>query len=584
MNADIRHTRRRAGALAGFTLVEVMLAVAVLGLGILGLFALFAGSAKQQVDSARVNFSIRAVRSAETVIRDRIGPLTRGQAANLSAPPASVTTNGQYARIAGALLHLPPVDSLWYPMSAYPARANQSQVNNPEHALAVAPSIDPVGGFPLGAFFLVRGDEVTLFHNPWQPLDRRPAIDGPAGPPYGDGTASATSAGIVFDQFNNPVAPFNGGGNPQRAIRPLPHARLHPGSLRIRIDIGAAETPGSASFNPNSNTNQYKGSRSISFSDMSFAGDGDNFTNPGIDPVSGSPGLLTNWLRSDDGSMRLLFDRVMIPNIATPPTGPTKAFISAFQPAQSPDVPIPPLAVNEWVERIVVEPYVWRNDRLLTLEQRVTPAADGQSATGIALMFQRVGPEWRIGMLTYTAEAQGAAGASAEQLRFIPPESGTDNGTRLLANVGSVDLRYDRALRRFYLRTDVANDAFAVAQGQIVMICGDIVSGSVPPRLDAAFVGATDFTRIQRGEVRVVGGTREWRGYIDGSPRRPATSAAPAGPFLVEPDLAATNDPQPVPVRLWAMRPLVRGLPASTGVQPLSWRITAVEGRVIRAD
>ncbi|RMH26047.1 MAG: prepilin-type N-terminal cleavage/methylation domain-containing protein, partial [Planctomycetota bacterium] len=59
--------------LRGFTLIEVMLAVVILGLGILGLAALFAGAARQQQTGAQIRQSVQIALNARTALARKLG-------------------------------------------------------------------------------------------------------------------------------------------------------------------------------------------------------------------------------------------------------------------------------------------------------------------------------------------------------------------------------------------------------------------------------------------------------------------------------------------------------------------------------
>lgn len=66
-------TRMHGGPAGGFTLIEVLIAAFVIGLGMLGLAALFAGAASQQRISAETSSSLLAARNAEAVILKSFG-------------------------------------------------------------------------------------------------------------------------------------------------------------------------------------------------------------------------------------------------------------------------------------------------------------------------------------------------------------------------------------------------------------------------------------------------------------------------------------------------------------------------------
>lgn len=67
--------RRSASGRRAFTLVEVMMAAAIIGLGVLGLIALFAGAARQQQVASHQSSAVRIGRNAEGVLASSLGRL-----------------------------------------------------------------------------------------------------------------------------------------------------------------------------------------------------------------------------------------------------------------------------------------------------------------------------------------------------------------------------------------------------------------------------------------------------------------------------------------------------------------------------
>jgi len=70
-------TNRMHGAERAFTLVEVLIATVVLGLGVLGLSALFAGAAKQQQSAAELSRAVIFAQNAEAFLAPRLGDLSK---------------------------------------------------------------------------------------------------------------------------------------------------------------------------------------------------------------------------------------------------------------------------------------------------------------------------------------------------------------------------------------------------------------------------------------------------------------------------------------------------------------------------
>ena len=594
--------RTRRGA-AAFTLIEVMLAVTVLGLGVLGLFALFAGAAKQQVDSARLNSALRFARSVEAITRERLG-------APAVAPDftgaglGALLTNGQYARTGtnNTALQIPLVDTVWYPLSAYPPRANASDLGFPEHALTLLPTFDLRSSNPaLPAFFVAEGEPFEAFRNPWDPVGLsgypRPALDGSRTDGLAYGGAAAGNPNLVFS--GSPFQPATPSNAPYDAylngqpvgIRPFAHARLHAGSLRIRVDIGKALTPDAATglpmptFNPIATNNRYAGSRSLWFNDAAFASDGRDWTYPGTpaatywNPAPPEDDIRTYGLLSSDGTMRMLVNRVVAPDTNTQTRLAIRAYIAGFAPASATGAA--PFGPDEWIERIVVERHQYRSDILLALDERVERSADNLSSLAAAVFIQRTpAGRRRAAVLTYLAEPQQTTGIPPDDLRYIPPESGSVAADRPLRFIATMKLRYDLRQRQYYFATAVTADASAIRAGQILVIPGSVQSNGT---LDPAFIGANDVCRVVRFVERQVP-TPEYRGYLAAAPMHDATAASPAGPLLPEaPPAGAANDPE-ITVGVWALQPTVKGLLPAGSTTQRAFRLTPLEGRVFLVD
>ncbi len=96
------HVARR---LAGFTLIEVLMAAFVLGLGVLGLAAMFAGAARQQQLASQVTKSVSITQSADSMISDRVGKL--GVMDSCTTSPDQVTIYGSVRAHAGNWILVP---------------------------------------------------------------------------------------------------------------------------------------------------------------------------------------------------------------------------------------------------------------------------------------------------------------------------------------------------------------------------------------------------------------------------------------------------------------------------------------------
>lgn len=557
----------RIGVRRAFTLLEVMLAVVIIGLGVLGLSAIFAGAASQQVASVRTAEAAAHVARIENLVRDRAGAPASGYGGPgpFAAPAApgdrvrlAPGANGQY----GEGFDIPLSPSVWHPLASY---RDISAIGYPSYAIALDPETDPTNqtNGALRAFFLNTAPGIVLYHNPLDAtaVNPRPVwhIDAnvqlPAvhqhvrfvvGGPTSNGVDN--TAGVNADPFFTIVPPLG----PVPRLETLAHARIHPGSFRVRFEIARRADP----IMPNQPL--IVGRRTVEFSDAEF------FDDPNIDlngesfpddtpapntpptgltrphPFQGAPGL--NPVIDRD---RALLDRMPIPPLDPGLGVPSVAELIEF------DITLAPY---EWIERIVVEPYEWRSDVLLTLAERVRPLPDGSSLGAAVLMQGPMGGSGRrMGVIVYAAEP-------LERNRvWIPPETGALND-RLL-RVERLSLGYDQARRVHFVSTTDSDDAWMTAPGQILLIAGDPNGNALTTLSDA---GADGFVRV-REQVRV--GT-EYRGLLEGSPRS-------AGTLFVQPEQTTLLGP----VDVWALHPVARSLSLENGG---SFRIVPLEARVIQ--
>lgn len=544
------HARRDA---RGFTLLEVMLSVVIIGLGVLGLSAIFAGAASQQVASARTTEAAALITRVEQIIRDRSGAPSVGYGVNV---PPNVgeqlpVTAGQYE----GGLDFPMTPTAWYPLSAYEERDSDGY---PSHAVTLAPSIDPTQN-ALGLFFLNSAPGIEIYYNP---LDVTADLVGSfAAPVYHPRNASGvpdpwpTTPRMVRYVVNGPQAqgedganavhdePFWGvrpDGSGVSLVQPLPHARLHPGSLRVRFEIARKDAA--------NNSAAIVARRTLVFDDSSLFDDGDDF---GF--VDGDPDMNITGLTAAHGYPvlppdmpvpynRVLFDRVPIPDPALPPTAELLEFDIA-------------LAPYEWIERIVVEPYQWRSETLLTLSERVRPSLDN-SSLGVATLMQGpfAGSGRKIAVIAYLAEPVD------RQIEWIPPESALAND-RLLRRE-QVFLGYDVQLRAHYVRVTDTADAWITEPGQILLFAGDPDGNPATVITEA---GSDTFSRVTRQFRRT---PTDFRGVLDVGPRS-------AGTPLLPPE----DNSSEIPLDVWVLHPVAESLAPEAG----SFRITPVDASIINS-
>ncbi len=522
----MRHTTGTSRVRRAFTLIEVMLSVVIIGLGVLGLSAIFAGAASQQVASARTTEAAELMRSLELLIRDRAGAPTVGYGVRV---PADVGTqvslpagpNGQYPQG----LRIPMTATVWFPISSYP---DDNLSGFPSYSLTLDPSINPVNE-ALNVFFLNDAPETELYYNPLDVTAANPI------PVFHRTTPLPTVPQTVRYLLNGSGqfdAPFYGPAGAR--IASLGHGRVQPGTFAVRFEIARKD--------PMTTSAAIVGRRVVRFDDGAFARDADLQSwadDPSDGPISGltRPHRFTLTPPYD----RALFDRVVLPS--TTPIAATGKILE-FDIA---------LDSYEWIERIVVEPYQWRSDTLLTLAERVRPSLDG-SYVGVAALAQGgfAGSGRRVAMLAYVAEPveRGA--------EWIPPEIGAIN-ERLLRRE-NVRLAYDDTLGLYYIQVTDPDDAWLTEIGQRLLIAGDPAGSPYSTIRDA---GADAFSHVIRQDRR---SSNDYRGYLE---QGPTTSGYP----FVEPDSGTNLD-----VAVWALYPVAESLANDNP----TFRITPIDGRVIQ--
>jgi len=494
-----RATPRRA--VPAFTLLEVIIAITILGLGILGLAALFAGSARQQVDSTRVSDAANFANRFESVVRARFGPVTVGAPLN-----TATLTPGQYQS-----LNVPMTPGVWFPLAS-----QQGGDNSLRDALVLnaAGSFQPLNSaYPV--FFLVDGPrEHVLYHNPANPRSN-PAYEPRIRPNVALGPGGAT-----FNLTSTNSSFYDPDTN-ELLINDLPHGRIHPGSLRLRFEIARRAGMGAES--------RVASRRIVRFSDAQFFGDANNENYP--DGVN----MITNAPLTDDGALRVLFNRTLDPPVASEPPN---AYIEAFQPVTG----VSFLGADEWIERIVVESYAHRENLFASYSDRVQRRDDGTVLAIAALIQPGLDGSWRMAYIVYDA---GGAGSNAV---YVPPEPDTADN-RVLRSLTNVNLNYDTALDRWYFVLNNADQRRFLTQGAFVLV-GD----------SAAAGGATNIVRIQNVDRRA----GQDRAYLDGAPRVGGRPIRAAGPGSA------------VPITVWTLSDSVLSLEDNT-----RWKLSPVLARVV---
>lgn len=510
-----------ARARRGFTLLEVMVAVVILGLGILGLSALFAGAAAQQARSTETNLSVGFARNAEAMLSRELG--------KISGPSAAVI-GGQEGR----WLHVPMADETTNACSKYSL------------------TIDSYGTG--GLYFLVESAPQVIYLAP------AGAIAAAAAPIFGSSAA--------LNQI------FAG------SINALPDRRVHPAELSVTVNISRRVPVAGGGFTEVE-------ARSVTFVP------GPTLTDPNRDPPYNNiilrpedPGLGAPYSQAF-GAMD--FD---VPFNTSSPNPPLAAFIAShvgmngfrqfviIDPADLPGpcnerarvwffVELAGGAEPEFITSVIFNTYQFRNDRLVSLNDRLVYEPDDRfpggrrPVMGFTTLVRYFSTSAQLVVFTYGLQPLGVPKDNTEKLAFLPPErlidtqNGAPNGLlRLLTNSDKLELRYDDVNEQYIVLAEEDNQvqADAVQPGQVLMIQSIAETGK----------GADAPVRVisQRQDPRYPG---KIVGVLDRGPRSEGRSAlGDLNSFAL--------------VSVFAFNPLVESLTSDE----TEWRIRPIDARVFQ--
>lgn len=563
-------SRRRA-----FTLIEVLMAAFVIGLGVLGLAAIFAGAAFQQQISSEITASITLSRSAESSIAAQIGSL-RSSCAN------------------------PNPDAQFRPGRWHPITTSNLPDADPEVGML---TIDP------------NGQEQWFFAN--RPTEPMPRILYSVNQPY---AGQITGGQLTQADFDNPAK-----------VRDFGRGRILPQSCVIEVTISGFPCDVESNQRRSDNVNQWAlrfthsptgscpdeediafftaGASVIQvdmnklqasgdiraaiiqmeiaqldedrqllrlFDDGQYAG---CLGQPYEAFVQSADNNLSDWLVQDPAGLisQLPDPRAEIasysvgnPFVAFQPGG-SNSQIDGFIYAEVPDgpggfsigtqtdpgalFPIEPAGGYTWrfIDRIDLVDYRWRATDLTTLNQRLRFETDAtrpggeRPSMGYSMMFRRLVGSDTTQVVLFTYAISGGSG-NAE---FVPPERLADFNNRLAPlRRERLRLRYDDEERAYFVTSTGDNSDWMIRSGQILLFEGSQThAGSDAP------------VRIIR--VRTVNG--QTRGYLENAPRSAGRSlltlpGASAGQFDV-----------------WSIQPAVRSVTDSS-----TWSLRPVEARVLQ--
>ncbi len=514
----------------GFTLIEVLMAAFIIALGVLGLSALFAGAARQQQVASQTTSAVVVSNNAEAIVARNFG-----------------TIDGAGFVGAGS-----PLEGVWYPIPV-PDTATGNNYSEDNYLSIDAADNGDIDGT---VYFLVdEPQSVVLMEWPQrQDLDAEYRV------------ASAADRSRVYSR-----------GVSERA---LPHGRIEPTSLtEVRVTLG-----------PTSETSDER-DRVLYFSyvhgsDVRAQVDGGTLpTSPDQGNAINDWGTLPSSADdpddpSDDERLLRLFPNGQVnysnyivldvglgPDAPRLYTDPEPARILAMNIGTVRDV------TGLQIRRVEVTSYKWRNDRLISLEDRIVSKEDATSASGrrpdigYSLLYRRFNTgASQIGVFTYqltpvdgTALRPTGTVRAGEPL-FVPKErkSELDNGDAPVRKATGVDLAYDNVNKNYYISVPQDNEDIRwVAEPGQLLVISERESQSAITNL---FSGADLPVRVLR-KTRV-GNTI--RADLDRVPRS-------AGESML------LNLNQTLDVSVWAVQETVKSRRSNA-----TWKLSPLDFRVIQ--
>jgi len=470
-----------------FTLIEVLIASLILGLGTLGLLVLFAGAAQQSRQATETTSAVLAANSAAAILAKRFSNI-----------------DGETAQLANIS------EGEWIFIGA---------INDTSSDSFGALTIDPNNAGDL-FFTVTQPDPVTLY----EPApSSTSAIRG----------SGAFNTSVPSSPDGNDISTFGAApADPDSPIRDFPHPRLDPDSLNAVYIVtdDADNIPANARLGP----------RTIVYRRVA--------KNTSPNPPADFPNPINGWnpdlfpaSTSGDNPFEIYTPSGTLPGPANPShivlqlrnTDLTaldndpqlRAFVNAFHIGEVDG------DVTRVVRRIFVPSYTYRTATAISLRDRVRYNADGEPTLGYALLYrapENGTPE--IGVFTYAIRSRNIADPDGVNGNiFAPDESvqGVPNDPLATPNedaplqVVSGSLAYDDNLRQYYITVNDDDNEWALQQGQIILVANGPTVSTPSGSQD---LGGADI------EVRVVA-TRtvngRTRGYLDRSPRARAQAMAP---------------------------------------------------------
>ncbi len=560
-----------------FTLIEILIAASVLGLGVLGIATLFAGAARQQQIAAEQTSSARAGSNIDSLLADRFERF------------AGVAFDDD-ATIGGPFFAL----GQWHPVASIPFGGTQ---NRPAGALSIDQSDNDQRDQT--SFALSELADVTLYSlsgslliEEWAPTTNPPSII------WGQGASPSLNApGGSFDpnvlgQIINPGWGFF----PNR----IPGGRVHP-SVVIEVDIhreivnALNTTEGISAFPIDTwsfeflnwdDMDNVRARYDLWPNDQNPPGDFDRVssdtflelvTNENTTTTGSPPRRVAPQPGDNDPDAAWMRFEVRKPETSDPPFAFIRPVASGMEIIMPPNDG-PAGNARHTIGEIRATNVELREDLMLSLSERLAYTPDdavpgGQRPTGgVAMLFRRTESGNELMTISYAIEPLGRLDFNPQgnELPFVPPDTferlydtSNDPDQHGLLSQVELDLEYDETTQRYVLLAD-ADEEWAIQRGQLLIISS--TQGRVDPRNadraaddDPGAGAVVEVVSTRRPDSRL-------EAVLDDSPRRRAAS------FLS--DFAGTQR-----VYAWALRDIVRS--DDGGAQGVDWRVRPTGAKVI---
>lgn len=523
--------RRMSVLRDGFTLIEVLMAAFIIALGVLGLSALFAGAARQQQVASQTTSAVVVSNNAEAIVARNFGAI---QGSGLPSAP----------------------EEEWLPVPT-PDSANGTNLSQDNFlSIDAADNGDTDGSL----YFLVSENQPTTLIEAVQSQN----LD--------------SIYRFTPNQMDNPAQMPQG----VSAARPLAHGRLDPQSTTdIRVVLGPVND--TAQVREVVQSYSYVNGNDI----QSYLNSGD--ITPSIDQAT----AISDWgtlaiANADDERIIRFFPEGIVnySNYIVMDVGlgsgtgaalyqnPAPAKLRVLAVATARDVP------GLQIRRVEMGPYKWRNDRLISLEDRIVSKEDASSATGrrpdigYALLYRRFNTgAAQLGIFTYqltpvdgTALRPSTPVKAGEPL-FVPKErlQDIDRDDAPIRKVDGARLNYDTTDKVYYLSvnpqgSNAVDSRWITEPGQLLVVGSfdEDNSASTPNS------GADLPVRVLR---KVTVSPTEVRGYLDRVPRSRGKSMLPP---------AETGSPNAT-VTVWAVQETVKSRRGNA-----TWKLSPLDFRVIQ--